>query len=161
MPPAICTEGGRLHRADGPAIAWPRTRAGAWKGFLLPDGFVVAPETITPDAIHAVTGRLQHVLIDIYAHSRGHRRCMEEMGGFVVHEDGTGRLWSANPARRFSPPQPGDIKMVEVRNSTPEPDGSHKVYWLSVPPETRTAKEGVAWTFGMTAEQYDGLVVRT
>ena len=88
--PSIWTDGGLLHRADGPAIAWPKTRAGAWKGFLLPDGFVVAPEAITPDAIHAVAGRLQHVLIDIYAHTHGHRRCMQDIGGLAVHESRTG-----------------------------------------------------------------------
>jgi hypothetical protein len=44
--------------------------------------------------------------------------------------------------------------MVEVLNSTPEPDGTRRTYWLRVPPSTRTAKEGVAWTFGLQAEAY-------
>ena len=44
--------------------------------------------------------------------------------------------------------------MVEVRNSTPEPDGSRKTYFLRVPPRTQTAREGVAWTFGLTADEY-------
>ena len=44
--------------------------------------------------------------------------------------------------------------MVEVINSTPEPDGSRKTYWLRVPPTTQTAREGVAWTFGMGASEY-------
>jgi len=44
--------------------------------------------------------------------------------------------------------------VVEVLNSTPEPDGSRKTYFLRVPPRTSTAHEAVAWTFGMDAAEY-------
>jgi len=44
--------------------------------------------------------------------------------------------------------------MVEVRNSTPEPDGSRRTYFLRVPPTMRTAREAVAWTFGLGAVDY-------
>ena len=47
-----------------------------------------------------------------------------------------------------------DVVMVEVVNSTPEPDGTSRTYWLRVPPRTRTAKEGVAWTFGLDGAAY-------
>jgi hypothetical protein len=44
---------------------------------------------------------------------------------------------------------------VEVVNATAEPDGSHRHYFLRVPPDSRTAREAVAWTFGFdNAEQY-------
>jgi hypothetical protein len=46
------------------------------------------------------------------------------------------------------------ITMVEVINSTPEPDGGRKTYFLRVPPRTETARAGVAWTFGLTPEEY-------
>ena len=32
-------------------------------------------------------------------------------------------------------------------NSTPEPDGTRRTYFLRVPPQMRTAREAVAWTF--------------
>jgi hypothetical protein len=48
--------------------------------------------------------------------------------------------------------------MVEVINSTPEPDGSRRTYFLRVPPDTETAREGVAWTFGLTPEEYQPLL---
>jgi hypothetical protein len=82
---------------------------------------------------------------------------MEDIGAIVVHEDCTGRLWSV----ALGPQQPGHLKMVEVTNGTAEADGTYKTYWLRAPPEVRTAKEAVAWTYGLTPEQYDGLVVRT
>ena len=40
--------------------------------------------------------------------------------------------------------------MVEVQNSTPEPDGSYRTYFLRVPNHTFTARDGVAWTFGLS-----------
>ncbi len=44
--------------------------------------------------------------------------------------------------------------MVKVVNSTPEPDGSRREYFLRVPPTVRTAREAVAWTFGLAADAY-------
>jgi hypothetical protein len=38
---------------------------------------------------------------------------------------------------------------------------SFKRYFLSVPPECRTACAAVAWTYGMTEEQYRNIKVRT
>jgi hypothetical protein len=49
---------------------------------------------------------------------------------------------------------------VEVVNGTPEPDGTHKRYFLQVPPTVRTPREGVAWTYGLSERQYRP-VVRT
>ena len=47
------------------------------------------------------------------------------------------------------------LVMVKVINSTEEPDGTRNVYFLRVPPDTRTAKEAVAWTFRLTANSYN------
>jgi hypothetical protein len=44
--------------------------------------------------------------------------------------------------------------MVEVENSTPEPDGSFKRYFLRVPPTMRDADSAIAWTFRMSKEEY-------
>lgn len=160
--PSIWTDGRRLHRADGPAIAWRQTKAYAWKGVFLPEKFVLQPDTITREVLRGVAdARLQDALIDVYAHAYGHRRCMQELGGVVVHEDGAGRLWCIDPHHHQSRPLIGDMKLVEVVNGTSEPDGSRKTYWLRVPPWMRTAQEAVAWTYGMTPAEYDGLVVRT
>lgn len=50
------------------------------------------------------------------------------------------------------------IVMVHLKNSTAEPDGSIKDYFIRVPPTIRRAGEAVAWTFGMTEQQYQPLV---
>jgi hypothetical protein len=158
--PAIWTDGRRLHRADGPALEWPRTKLYAWKGVLVPEEAIMESQRITPELVYDMRdGSLRQTLIDIYANRHGHRRCLRDMGGIVLHEDPTGRLWSLNPARLLR--QPGDLKMVEVVNGTPEPDGSRKTYRLNVPPHVETARQAVAWTYGLEPEDYDGLVVRT
>lgn len=46
------------------------------------------------------------------------------------------------------------MKYVRVWNSTAELDGTFKPYYLCVPPEVKTCKEAVAWTFRKTADQY-------
>ncbi len=46
------------------------------------------------------------------------------------------------------------LVVVQVTNSTPEADGSFRTYHLRVPPRTRTARAGVAWSFGMREEDY-------
>jgi len=43
---------------------------------------------------------------------------------------------------------------VKVFNSTPEIDGSTKTYFLAVPPNMKTVKEAVAWTFYASEEEY-------
>jgi hypothetical protein len=51
-----------------------------------------------------------------------------------------------------------DVVMVEVANSTPEPDGSVKDYWLRVPPDSKSPVEALAWTFDMPVGEYREMV---
>ena len=73
---------------------------------------------------------------------------MRECDAKKVHTDETGVLW------RVDLPNDEPLVMVEVLNSTPEPDGTRRTYFLRVPPNTRTARQGVAWTFGLAEEEY-------
>ena len=84
-------------------------------------------------------------MLEIY----GFDRYLAEIGAQPVHRDETGVLWRIE--------MPGDeaVVMVEVVNSTPEPDGTSRTYHLRVPPGTRTAREGVAWGFGLTEGDYE------
>jgi hypothetical protein len=51
-----------------------------------------------------------------------------------------------------------DLVFVEVENSTAEPDGSFKKYFLRVPPGTERAREGLAWTFEVEEAAYEPAV---
>src|SRR5260370_816926 len=77
------------------------------------------------------------------------------LGGAVrVAEDETGVLWR----KRWMASDAWAA--VEVINATPEPDGSRKHYFLQVPANMQTAREAVAWTYGLRADAYTRLVVR-
>ena len=43
---------------------------------------------------------------------------------------------------------------VKVVNSTQEPDGTFKDYYLCVPPDVKTCKQAVAWTFRLEEQEY-------
>jgi hypothetical protein len=76
-----------------------------------------------------------------------------------VSRDETGVLWKSNWYHRGV--TIGSWCAVEVVNGTPEPGSSYRHYILRVPEHVRTAREAVAWTYGLTAEQYTALKVRT
>ena len=65
-----------------------------------------------------------------------------------IHRDEFGVLYSKEVS--------GDeaLVMVKVVNSTPEPDGHFKDYFLRVPPSITCARQAVAWTFGMDEADY-------
>ncbi|MFF8275681.1 DUF6745 domain-containing protein [Streptomyces lateritius] len=143
-------EAGRLDRGDGPALAF---RDGfalyAWRGMPVPADFLSGLGTLTPERIRAEeNAELRRVMLEYY----GYDRYLAESGARPVHRDGTGVLW------RIELVDDEDVAMVEVVNATPEPDGTFRTYWLRVPPQTETARQGVAWTFGLAAEAYEPLV---
>ncbi|WP_433463013.1 DUF6745 domain-containing protein [Spirillospora sp. CA-128828] len=139
-------EPGRLHRGDGPALAYPDGFAlHAWRGMPIPPDFVESLADLTPDRISSEqNAELRRVMLEIF----GYDRYLAETGARPLHRDETGVLWSID----LQGDEP--VVMVEVVNSTPEPDGTHRTYYLRVPPGTRTARAGVAWTFGVDEADY-------
>ncbi|MEV6115859.1 DUF6745 domain-containing protein [Streptomyces sp. NPDC052109] len=139
-------EAGRLDRGDGPALAFPDGFAlHAWRGMPVQASFVEELRTLTPERIRSEeNAELRRVMLEFY----GYDRYLADSGAQPLHRDETGTLW------RIDLDGDEPTVMVEVLNSTPEPDGSHRTYWLRVPPGTRTARQGVAWTFGLDATAY-------
>lgn len=139
-------EPGRLHRGDGPALCYPDGFAlYAWRGMPMPADFAGMLSGLTATRIAAEqNAELRRVMLEHY----GYDRYLADTGATPVHRDETGVLWRIDLF--------GDepIAMVEVINSTPEPDGTRRTYHLRVPPRTRTAREGVAWTFGVEEADY-------
>jgi len=143
-------EAGRLDRGDGPALLFPDGFAlHAWKGMPVPADFLAGLATLTPERIRREeNAELRRVMLEHY----GYDRYLAESGARPVHRDSTGVLW------RIDLEGDEPVLTVEVVNSTPEPDGTYRTYWLRVPPTTRTAREGVAWTFGLHPDAYEPLV---
>ncbi|MFD4026774.1 DUF6745 domain-containing protein [Streptomyces sp. NPDC058576] len=139
-------EAGRLDHGEGPALAYGDGFAlHAWRGMPVPAAFLAELSALTPERIRAEeNAELRRVMLEYY----GYDRYLTESGAEPVHRDETGILW------RIALDGDEDVVMVEVVNSTPEPDGTYRTYWLRVPPATRTAKDGVAWTFGLEGAVY-------
>ncbi|SEG61107.1 hypothetical protein SAMN05444920_103456 [Nonomuraea solani] len=137
---------GRLHRADGPALLYADGFAlHAWHGMPVPAGFGAELGEVTPERIRAESNaELRRVMLEHF----GLERYLAESGAQPVHSDETGVLW------RIELPGDEPLAMVEVVNSTPEPDGTSRTYFLRVPPWVERARQGVAWTFGVGEEDY-------
>jgi hypothetical protein len=92
-----------------------------------------------------------------HCHRSAVRRCMIEIltparfiadgGACRVSQDETGVLWRQR--WRWEA-----WASVEVVNGSPEPDGTFRHYFLQVPATVRSAREGVAWTYGLTEHRY-------
>ncbi|MGN9838397.1 DUF6745 domain-containing protein [Nonomuraea sp. H19] len=137
---------GRLHRADGPAMAYADGFAlHAWHGMPVPADFGAAMRGLTPERIrNEDNAELRRVMLEHF----GFDRYLAESGAKPLHRDETGVLW------RIDLPDDEPIVMVEVVNSTPEPDGTRRTYFLRVPPWVQRARQGVAWTFGVEEQDY-------
>lgn len=135
----------RLHRADGPAIAYLDYKGYFWHGMAVPEYIIEHPEQITVKDIEETTNlEMRRAKTERY----GWGKYVLDSGAEKVQEDEYGTLY------RKRVPGDEDIVMVRVTNSTPEPDGSFHEYMIRVPPMTKTAHAGVSWTFGLTPEQY-------
>jgi hypothetical protein len=141
---------GWLHAADGPALRYRDDFAfHAWHGAP------IAPELI--DRLAGVTrirvanepdSALRRVMLEHY----GYGRYVREAGAQRLAVDECGMLWRLP----FGDDEP--VVLVEVVDGAGEPGAAGRTHWLRVPPQTRTPREGIAWTFGLAAEQYAPLV---
>ncbi|MGI5237507.1 DUF6745 domain-containing protein [Dactylosporangium sp. CA-139066] len=141
---------GRLHAADAPALHFSDGYAlHAWRGMPIPSDLVHRLAHLTHQEIAAErNAELRRVMLEHF----GYERYLREAGARKVSQDECGILWRLH----FNDDEP--LTMVEVVNSTPEPDGTSRVYWLRVPPDTTSARAGVAWTFGLTEAEYRPLI---
>lgn len=141
---------GRLHRGEGAALEFTDGYGlWAWRGMPIPVSLAAELPTLTADRIRQEeNAEIRRVMLEHF----GYERYLREAGARKHGTDEAGTLWWLD--------LPGDepLVMVEVVNATPEPDGTSRIYWLRVPPRTRTAREGVAWTFGLTSEEYTPMI---
>lgn len=137
---------GRLHNETGMAIRYSDGWGFyAWHGILVPEYVILLPEPIDLEMIHAEPNvEVRRVLIERF----GLGNYLKSGSVKKLHQDQCGTLYSMN-LRGDEP-----IYVVHVINSTPEPDGTYKEYFLRVPPSMMRAREAIAWTFGLTEEEY-------
>ena len=161
---------GRSHCETGPFVRWRDGSAlYAIHGVRVPSDIVERPGSITTQRIDAQqNAEVRRIMINRY----GQARYLVDSQAVELHRDDFGVL--------YQKPIPNDepLTMVKVVNSTPEPDGSFKDYFLRVDPRLRplppgewtddrkrewlqnqkpqeaTARNAVASTFGKRGEDY-------
>lgn len=142
----------RFHDETGPALRFAdEFHAHFWHGRRVTRDIIESPESITVARIEREKNvETRSILIERY----GLERFLKDSGARKLSEDECGvlyrKVFEASDALLDEP-----LVVVMVNNSTPEPDGTHKQYFLRVPPNVSTAREAVAWTFGLDADEYD------
>jgi hypothetical protein len=149
----------RLHCADGPAIAFgDGFGVNVLHGTPVP-GWVLSAPTV---------GRIRSEQnIEV------RRSAIERLGwGAYIREAGMTlvatspdpgnpgaelRLYDDAPVRGWGAPD----RVLVVTNGTPEPDGHRRQYGINVPGGLNRPVDAVAWTYGLTGDQYAILVRRT
>jgi hypothetical protein len=152
--PALWIENNRFHREDGPAVDWADERQYFVHGVRVPNWMFERPEKITATAIQAEPNvEIRRWMLERF----GFGRFLRRSGTSLIAQDGHGRLWrtALSPQGQSQP-----RTILEVQNGTREPDGTYRQYFLSVPPDMDSPRAAVAWTYGVTTEQYE-LAVRT
>lgn len=144
---------GRLHCETGPALKSDAGDLYYIHGVEVPRNVVLNPNSITLQRINrCLNQEVRTILINRY--KSGIIDYVKDSGGKRVdHDEVHGTLWSMrdpNPVFWME----REINVLEVVNSTPEPDGTHKHYFLRVPPNVQTAHEARAWTFRMTPAEF-------
>ena len=156
----VIDDRGRLHSESGQACGYADGwGVWAWHGVNVDQRIIEKPESITAREIQEeLNAEVRRVLVERY----GLSRYLLDSGAKQLAADEFGELY------RTELPDDEPLVMVKVLNSTPEPDGSKKPYFLRVHHECRpmlpdgelgeaqkpTALNAVASTFGMTGKQY-------
>lgn len=130
-------EQGNLHCEDGPAISYAdKFKLHFWHGVAVAEYIIERPEEIDTAKINAErNAEVVRVMIDRY----GAGRYLEEMDAKPIGE-------TFNGSQLFEMELHDGTRIARVRaiNSTPEPDGTSKIYWLKVPTGLSCAQEALA-----------------
>jgi hypothetical protein len=150
----------RLHCTDGPALQFKDGwSVYSWHGLRVNEQIIKHPETIT---IQGIQGEQNAEIRRVMMERFGLQRYIRESGAKMLHRDDWGTLWRAEV------PNDVPLVMVQVVNSTPEPDGTFHEYFLRVDPQLRpllegnrfgspqelTARNAIASSFGLRGEEY-------
>ncbi len=133
---------GRLHHATGKALAYADGwDCYAWHGVLVPEKVILEPETLTRgDFLNETNVETRRAIQECMGD-----RFVPELGGVVLDAGPHGMLYEVE-----LPDDPERVaRYVQVQDSSTE-----RQYFLRVPPTIQTAAEAIAWSFGLSVEEY-------
>ena len=146
----------RLHASDGPAVQF---RDGwsiyAWHGVRVPAKLIETPSQITrTDILDTTNAEVRRAMME----RLGHDRFASLLDLEVRHEERygpPGHVQIATLLRTKEWDAVAEEYLQFVRVTCPS---TGRIYHLAVPPDIRTAKAAVAWTFDREAETYSPAV---
>ena len=160
-------ETGALHKDDGPAwisptrVIWYQngrkhgldadifgTIHYYFDNIRIPPHYYTKPETLT---VEEVLGHSNAEVRYVGMKSIGMEKVMNHKKSKVIHRDDSKGQILFKISGIFEEP----VAYVKVVNSTPEKDGSSKDYYICVPPDMKTCKQAVAWSFGLDEKTYN------
>ncbi len=135
-------EAGRLHSATGKAIAYHDGWGFyAWHGVQVDEKVILAPETLTREDF--LGGR--NVEARRVIQERMGERFVWELEGTYIDGGPRGVLYEVTLPR-----DPERVaRYVQVQDASTD-----HYYVLRVPPTIQTVAEAIAWTFGLSLEEY-------
>jgi hypothetical protein len=142
-------ENGKCHREDGPAVELSH-------GFKI--WFIRGIELTQHEHQQIINKTITLQQIENEENIERRRLFTETYGLERYIQDSKAKIISQDEYRSlYKKDQINDepIVMVKVKNSTPEHDGTYKFYFMRVPPNMKTPKEAIAWTFGLNKEEYN------
>jgi hypothetical protein len=137
-------EYGRWHCADGRCLHY-RDGWGfyAWHGALVPEKLILHPEQLTKEEWLAEPNlEVRRVMQE----RLGSLRFVELVGGTCIDQGARGELIAVG---LFDDTE-GVAHYIHVRDAS-----TQRQYYLRVPPSIRRADEAVAWTFGLSEQEYE------
>jgi hypothetical protein len=138
----------RLHSEVGPALSYlDGFSIYAWHGVRVGKEIIEHPENIKiEDVLKEDNQEIKRVMLERY----GWDKFLDGLGATVEHEDAYGKLLVTDKMSDYLDGEDGIAKFVLVKDPSTD-----RKYALRVPPSTRTAKEGVAWTFEEEEKDYN------
>jgi len=156
----------RLHCDLGPAMQFrDGTSLFALQGVLVPEKALFQPRALTAQEIDEVRqSEVKRGLVELL----GLNRFLGDLGMVEIdrvdqphdlameNNNVVRAFFGLQGGRLFRKENNGDEPKVYVvlKNSTMEPDGCRKEFFIRVPPAIKTVREAVAWTFGMEEMEY-------
>ncbi len=136
------------HNETGPAVLWrDGTCEYYWHGMPIPCNVVKDPSSITVKQIEKErNAEIRRVMIDQYGIAKYLRECGLIIDKTVDEVGNPLRLYCRSDDR---PNSDEPIVMLEMTNSTKDPDGTVRTYMRRVPPNITSAIEARNWVCGL------------
>jgi hypothetical protein len=149
----LVDEHGRLHAADGPAVQYADGWGVAmWNGIMIPDRYA---QPTAVDILTEPNAELRRVLMERYDHAHGKGAFIQACGAKVLDS-------AVQPMPGDGPEMINELLSIDL----PDDDERHmvclkiidpstgRIYIIRVPPDMRTVRSALAWSFDVPPKDY-------